>query len=185
MMINLKDGTWDDRERQVYYRDDPHTWYCKKCKKIFLSPRKIGKHTIQVHGFYLPRSRNKPEKQIIVEEVETKPKPPKQTKHRLFPSDMMSHNTIRHSPNRDYIAEAKQKIEEKKQLEIQTIKQLRAEGYLSEEDAQIGVLRIIWPAHLPSFLKDLKEKKEREARHNELMQKIAIQTILRNIKNQT
>ena len=171
----------------MYYRDEPRTWYCKKCKLVFPSPKEIGKHTIQVHGFYLPRSRNKPEKQIIVEEIETKPEPPRQIKHKLFHSDMMSYNTTR-LPERDYIAEAKQRIEEKKQLEIQGIRQLRVEGYISEEEAQIGVLRIIRPAYLPVFLKDLKEKKEKEARHYALMQKINLQNLSRNldnIKNQT
>ena len=182
MKINLKDGTWEKRERQVYYRNDPRTWYCKDCNYITTSPKSIGEHTVNEHGFHLPRSRNaEPEQtEAILQKVT---EPPKLNKPKSSIVNMLSKHRL--PDDWDPLVEARKRIEAKKQLEVQGIRQLRAEGYISEEDAQIGVLRIIWPEYLPSFLKDLKEKKEREKRHNELMQKIAVQTILRNIKNQT
>jgi len=190
MAIQL-DDSWKHKAGPIYYQHSKRKWYCVNCEYETKSPNGANSHAAS-HGEILPSHRKKEkveEKPIIQAQIEPKKEKKSQITYTRKGSifDVIGKNPPpqQQNSNLDSVNEAKKNIEEKKQLEVLGIKQLRAEGYLSEEDAQIGVLKIIWPEHLPSFLKDLKEKKEKEKRQQALMQDMFVRMTLRQIRNQT
>lgn len=176
MNINLKDGTWEHRKSTVYYRNKPRNWYCKECNYLTPSARKIGEHTVNEHGFHLPRSRNvEPEQpEVILQKVDE----PQLTKNipKIFSSTRINYTPPLFPADWDPVKEAKKKKELENKQKIEQIKIWRREGCLSREEAQIECLKIIWPEYLSTFLKNLREEKEREGKIRALI----LETFVRN-----
>ena len=171
MMINLKDGTWKYREGAVYYRNDPRTWYCKDCNYVTTSPKSIGEHTVNEHGFHLPRSRNaEPEQTESILQKVTEPEHPKLNKPKSSIVNMLSKTQFRLPDDWDPLVEARKRIEAKKQVKIDLIKEYVNLGVMTRDQAQIECMKIILPKQAASFEREQKERKEREQKQTKLYQ---------------
>ncbi len=170
MKINLKDGTWEYRKGAVYYRNDPRDWYCKDCDYMTPSAKSIGEHTVNEHGFHLPRSRNlEPEQTEVILQKETKPEPQKLSRPNHSIVNMIS-NKPRLPADWDPIDEARKRIEAKKQVKIDLIKEYVNLGVMTRDQAQIECMKIILPKRAASFEREQKERKEREQKQTRLYQ---------------